>query len=443
MSKLIPSFVRSSFVPALSSVVGDDLQVPVAEGQARYANLDQAASANCLRSVAEALDSVLPWYSSVHRGAGHASIVCTELLEGARGAVARFVGARRDDQVIFTRNTTDALNLLAHALPEGTVVISFASEHHANLLPWRRPGRHVELPVPRSHAELLESLETALVAQLDAPHRLVAITGASNVTGELFPLQAITALARRLGARVAIDGAQLVPHHPVDLAALDADWIAFSGHKLYAPYGAGALVGRADWLNRATPWLAGGGAVRAVGAGSTEWHEGPARHEGGTPNVLGAIALGAACRALDELGMENVVAHEQALLARARAGLPGVLSLFGSASPRVGILAFEVPGVPHRAVAQLLSREHGIGVRDGAFCAHPLIRALLPGASGAVRASFGVGTTSEDVDRLIVAVRDVASRTNLEVRDEVRRPTLHRLISFDARAVPVPCAFAS
>jgi selenocysteine lyase/cysteine desulfurase len=458
--------------PALAELVGHDLVVPLAaagEGarRVRYANLDQAASAPCLRVVAEAIDSLLPWYSSVHRGAGFASRVCSELLEAARSAVARFVGARAGDVVIFTRNTTEALNLLAHAVPAGATVVSFASEHHANLLPWRQlasseRARHVELAIPRSAEEAVALADRALAdarAHGSGP-LLLTVTGASNVTGELFPLEALIVVAKKHGARVAIDGAQLAPHRAVDLAALGADWIALSGHKLYAPYGAGALVGRGDWLDAATPWLAGGGAVRSV-TREAEWHSGPARHEAGTPNVLGAIALGAACRALGELGMDAVAAHEIALVERARRGLRAagveVLSLFGDASARIGVVAFQLSNLPHGLVAAALSAEHGIGVRDGAFCAHPLVRVLLATSGdrgGAVRASFGVGTTSEEVDRLVAAVAELAARgPRLRYRleggrwvpeDDARTlPEIHPLLG-ESRALgvvdaPAPC----
>jgi selenocysteine lyase/cysteine desulfurase len=478
VSLAAPSLAALPDHPALAALVGHDLVVPLAaprEGvrSVRYANLDQAASAPSLRVVADAIESLLPWYSSVHRGAGFASRVCSELLEAARSAVARFVGARADDVVVFTRNTTEALNLLAHAVPDGATVVSFASEHHANLLPWRQlasseRARHVELAIPRSAAEAVDAVDRAL-AEVRARaiggggEILLTVTGASNVTGELFPLEALVAVAQRHGARVAIDGAQLAPHRAVELAALGADWIALSGHKLYAPYGAGALVGRGDWLDAAPPWLAGGGAVRSVGR-DAQWHAGPARHEAGTPNVLGAIALGAACRALGELGMDAVAAHEIALVERARRGLRAagveVLSLLGDDSARIGVVAFEIAGLPHGLVAAALSAEQGIGVRDGAFCAHPLVRLLAGERGGAVRASFGVGTTSDEVDRLVAAVTELAARgPRLRYRLDAGRwvpeldaralPELHPLLR-EARApfvgdvshavdVPAPC----
>ena len=254
-------------------LVGADLVVPLVTGErVRYVNLDCAASAPCLRSVHEAVTALLPWYSSVHRGAGFASVVMTDAYDEAREVVAEHLGARADDTVIFTRNTTDSLNLLASALPDDTTVVSFASEHHANLLPWRR-GTSVHLPVPRSPEEALARVDDALRAATTR-HRLLAVTGASNVTGEIWPLAELTAIAHRHGARIAVDAAQLAPHRPIDIAALDADYLALSGHKLYAPFGAGVLVGRSDWLDAAEPYLAGGGAVRRVTIDHTEWTEG-------------------------------------------------------------------------------------------------------------------------------------------------------------------------
>src|SRR6185503_20057153 len=274
-------------------------------------NLDSAASASCLQSVQDAVLGLLPWYSSVHRGAGFTSTVTSEVLAASRDAIARFVGARPDDAVVFTKNTTDALNLLASALPDDTTVLTFASEHHANLLPWRT-GQHVHLLVPRSPEEALSRADMALRATRSR-HRLLAVTGASNVTGELWPIAELASIAHRHGARIAIDAAQLAPHRSIDVTSLGVDYVALSGHKLYAPFGAGALVGRPDWLDAAEPYLAGGGAVRAVSAEKVQWHRGSARHEAGTPNVVGAVALAAAIEALEAVGWPTIVATEQRL----------------------------------------------------------------------------------------------------------------------------------
>ncbi|MYS21968.1 Aminotransferase class-V, partial [Streptomyces sp. DvalAA-14] len=238
----------------------------------------------------------------------------------------------------------------------------------------------------------------------------------------------------RHGARIVLDAAQLVPHQAVDIAALDVDWVAFSGHKLYAPFGSGVLAGRPDWLRDAQPYLAGGGATRKVarradGRLDVEWHTAiAARHEAGSPNVIGAYAIASACRALTEAGFDRLADRERQLLAQLRDGLAAVpevrvLSLFGPDSARVGVLSFVVQGWNSSHFAAALSAEYGIGVRDGLFCAHPLVRTLLdsapdePGECGApdaapgerslnaIRVSFGVGTPDEHIARFLAAVR--------------------------------------
>ena len=408
-----------------ADVVGADLNVPlVTGGSVRYVNLDYAASAPALRAVADQVSELLPLYSSVHRGAGYASAVCTSAYEGARAAVASFTGARRDDVVIFTRNTTDALNLLASAVPGPVVHLDI--EHHANLLPWQAPSARVTSArvtgarvggarVVRARATLPETLWAVGDELASGPAALLAVTGASNVTGECLPLAELARLAHAYGARIAVDGAQLVPHRRVDLAASGIDYLAFSGHKVYAPFGAGVLVGRGDWLDAAPPYLAGGGAVRQVRLDATDWAASPARHEAGTPNVIGAVALAAACRFIDSLPAGAAEAHELFLTDRLVSRLTEidgvrVLRLWpGSAGQgQIGVVTFTVDGWPAQHVAQYLSAEHGIGVRDGRFCAHPLLSRLAPAGvvpdGAAVRASLGLGSRAADVDRLADAL---------------------------------------
>jgi selenocysteine lyase/cysteine desulfurase len=312
------------------------------------------------------------------------------------------------------------MNLLSHALPRGTTVVVFESEHHASLLPWQRGNRVVRLPAPDSPAAAVAAAGEALGSAPSGP-RLLVVTAASNVTGELWPVTELARVARAHGARIAVDAAQLVPHRPFDMAALDVDYVAFSGHKLYAPFGAGCLVGRADWLRAAEPYLLGGGATAGVGDHVTWTADPQQRHEAGTPNVLGVVALAAACEALTD--WDALIAEEEGLLDRLRTGLtaiPGVreLSLWGGATPRVGIVSFVVEGRDSRAVATALSDRYGIGVRDGKFCAHPFMRRLLGEGSGgcdsgdgtALRASFGIGTTREHIDRLLTALRRLSLR---------------------------------
>ncbi|MFF5297606.1 aminotransferase class V-fold PLP-dependent enzyme [Paractinoplanes globisporus] len=379
---------------------------------AGFVHLDYAATAPCVRAAADAVNALLPSYGSVHRGTGPRSQTSTLEYERARDVIADFLGCRPGDQVVFTRNTTDALNLLARALPPGTTTVVFDGEHHANLLPWPNALR---LPAPSSPAEAVTAADRALRG-LRGPV-LLTVTGASNVTGEVWPVRELAAVAHAHGARIAVDAAQLAPHAPISLAELDADYVALSGHKLYAPFGAGVLAGRADWLDFAPPYLAGGGASAAVGdrAGDVRWASGPARHEGGTPNLLGAVSLAAVCAALAEADRAALRAHEQELLAQLRDGLrrvPGLaeVSLFGTSSERVGIVSVTLPGRDPSAVATRLADEHGIGVRAGKFCAHPLVRRLTASAGnggcegGLLRASFGLGTTPDDIDGLLAAL---------------------------------------
>ncbi|MGN5731850.1 aminotransferase class V-fold PLP-dependent enzyme [Arthrobacter psychrochitiniphilus] len=409
----------------LLPVVGQDLAAPLIHGgHVRYANLDYAASAPAIKDVAAHLNEVLPFYASVHRGAGFASQVSTSVYENARKIVAGFVGARPDDTVIFTRNTTDSLNLLAgcvesilqqRGFSEGRSnvhgeVLYLDIEHHANLLPWQALP-HRSVVGADSIAATLDRVETALRA---GNVLLVAVTGASNVTGEVLPVAELTALAHRYGARIVLDAAQLAPHRRIDLTATGIDYLAFSGHKLYAPFGAGVLVGRPDWLDAGHPHLAGGGAVKDVRLESISWTTGPARHEGGTPNVLGAATLAKATSVLAALDADDWHQHEQQLRAHLVAGLnelEGVTvhSLFSDADTypdcgSIGVVNFSVTGYDAGLVAAYLSAEHGVGVRDGKFCAHPLLNRLgLP--AGSLRASFGVGSQLEDAQRLVAGIQ--------------------------------------
>ena len=272
-------------------IVGASTEVPLAGGgTVEYANLDHAASAPALTVVKNAVDATLDRYASVHRGAGFHSQLCTALYEGAREPVRRFVGGRAADAVIFTRNTTDAFNLLSHCLPADTTVIVFETEHHATLLPWER-HRVVRLPAPRDPEAAVRAVADACRDHRRLGPVLVVVTGASNVTGEIWPVARIAAVAHAHGARLALDAAQLAPHRPFSITDLWVDYVAISGHKVYAPYGAGALIGRADWLADAPPYLIGGGATGIVTDTQTVWKPLPDRHEAGTPNVAGAVAL--------------------------------------------------------------------------------------------------------------------------------------------------------
>ncbi|MET7731674.1 aminotransferase class V-fold PLP-dependent enzyme [Streptomyces sp. NPDC005402] len=418
-------------------VLGRDVTVPlVTGGEVTYAALDYAASAPALQRVWDDVAAYAPYYGSVHRGAGYLSQLSTDLFENARRTVTEFLDCRDDDQLIFTRSTTDSLNLLAAALPVDCQVFVFETEHHASLLPWK-DARVSYLDAPRTPRQAVETLEKALADRDPDGPALVCVTGASNVTGELWPVRELAAAAHAHGARIVLDAAQLAPHHPLSVRDLDVDWVAFSGHKLYAPFGSGVLAGRADWLKAADPYLAGGGASRKVtrredGGVDVEWHDSAARHEAGSPNVIGAYSIASACKALTEAGFDSLVAREQYLIEKVRQGLAEVpevrvLSLFGDDAPRVGVISFVVEGWNSSHFAAALSAEYGIGVRDGLFCAHPLVRTLLgsdpqsqgecgapeaaPGEKSlnAIRVSFGAGTPDEHVERFVKAVKELVA----------------------------------
>jgi selenocysteine lyase/cysteine desulfurase len=404
---------------AAIDLLGSDLEVPCADGRTRrYVNLDYAASTPVMAAVWDAVEAFAPWYSSVHRGTGAKSRISTDAYEKSRDSIARFVGAD-DGSVVIVRNTTEAINLLARALPPGTRVLSTPVEHHANMLPWREHDLRL-LPFPRSAEHVLEEAARALAAER---FDLLAVTGASNVTGEVWPLAELAALAHAHGAELFVDAAQLAPHRAIDMHATGIDHLALSGHKLYAPFGAGALVSRKPLDGM--PLLQGGGAIKLVTVDDVIWADAPERFEAGSPNVIGAVALGAACDALD---MSEVEADERLLAARLHAGLAAIegittYALWPDHPDRVGVASFNLAGYKHCALAEELSARFAIGVRHGCFCAHPLLTQLLgvpeseadrlheelkagldPELPGAVRASIGVGTTADEIDALLSAL---------------------------------------
>lgn len=445
----------------LPALVGQDLQVPLAEaGTRRYVNLDYAASTPAMEAVVRAVNEALPWYSSVHRGAGHVSQVSTRLYEAARETVHRFVGARPDDVVVFVRNTTEALNQLAatYHIRDRWVVLTTAVEHHANLLPWRRIAEVVHLPPPPSPEALLDAVREAT-----RQHNVgvVTMTGASNVTGEVWPIAEVAEIAHSVGAMMVVDGAQLAPHRAIDMAASGIDCLALSGHKMYAPFGTGALVAPRSLLRSCEPLIAGGGAVEFVTLDDVLWTHPPERLEAGSPNVLGAVAMAAACTELQRTGMDAVAQHERELLQHLEQRLDALRPVVGVARlwrgadvDRLGVATFTVRDMHHAMVAAYLSAEHGIGVRHGCFCAHPYIvhllgvtperavdiQRMLRGGEhrwvpGAVRASMGIGSTHEDVDALGDALEKlIQDGPELEYEQDEATGEFH--VTPDRRACP-------
>jgi selenocysteine lyase/cysteine desulfurase len=411
-------------------LVGADIVVPCLDGTDRpYRDLDCAASTPALQVVADTVNEFLPWYSSVHRGAGYKSRRATAAYEGARESVHRFSGrpVDGDDVVVLVRNTTEAINHLAYRLrlAPDDVVVTTVVEHHANLLPWARVAQRRWVECGPDGTFGVDDVATVL--DDGQPPALLAITGASNVTGWLPPIEEICQEAHARGIPVLLDAAQLAPHRPLPAGP---DFLAFSGHKLYAPFGAGALIGPRSVFTHGDPFLAGGGAVDLVDLDEVIWTDPPDREEAGSPNVIGAVAFGAAMDELSRIGWEAIEAHEAALSARLHEGLraiDGVRVLGPSREVTTDSLAvapFTVDGMHHALVAARLSAEFGIGVRHGCFCAHPyLLRLLGVGPAGvaearaavqrgdrsaipgALRASCGLGTSGDDVDALLDALR--------------------------------------
>lgn len=395
----------------------------------RYVALDSAASTSALPAVVDAVERFLPDYSSVHRGAGYKSQVATEAYEGGRRAAERFAGREgTDDIAILCRNTTEAINHLAYRLRFGPddVVLTTVVEHHANLLPWGRvEARREWIECNPEGTFGIEDVERRLDETRPA---LLAITGATNVTGWLPPIEEIIQAAHDRGTRVLVDAAQLAPHRPLPAAA---DFLAWSGHKMYAPFGTGALIGPRGAFAEGDPFLAGGGAVDLVDLDEVLWTDPPEREEAGSPNVVGAVALGAAIAELESYGWPAIIEHERAVADRLRRGLAGIkgVRLLGPSldEPTLAVASFTLEEMPHALVAARLSAEYAIGVRHGCFCAHPYLVRLLGlsegeidryrrnvvagdrrGIPGAVRASAGITTTAEDVDVLLAAVAELA-----------------------------------
>jgi cysteine desulfurase/selenocysteine lyase len=418
---------------------GVELPVPVFGGSTVPGiNFDNAASTPPLKRVREAVNTFADVYSSVHRGTGYKSRVSTEAYERAREQVARFLCIdEREQVVIFVKGTTDALNRIAaeQARLDGRRVLVTEMEHHADLLPWRHRSGHVMVGLTESGQIDLDAIEHALRTS-DEPIGLVAVCGASNVTGFVSPIHEVAELAHRHGARISVDAAQLAPHHRIEVRPASdpghLDFVSLSGHKMYAPYGAGVLVAPRDFFTGA-PEVMGGGAIQIVTWDDTIWADLPDREEAGSPNVMGAVALGVAIETLLELGFEAMLADEVRLggrLLQGLAGIPGV-GLLGSMEPcatgRLALASFVVEGLDHGLVAAALSHEWGIAVRHGCFCAHPYLihllhmskqevdtivdemttgrRKILPGA---VRASLAPYNTEAELERFLEAVREVA-----------------------------------
>ncbi len=371
--------------------------------------LDSTASSQKPVAVIEAMSTYYETtHANVHRGVYEISEEATTRMEKARVKIARFINARQSKQVIFTRNTTESINLVAYSwgntnIAAGDLIVLTELEHHSNLIPWQllaqRKGARLEfVPITDEGLLRLDIYEQLLQQQ----PKLVAFTHMSNVLGTINPAQQMIAQAHAAGATVLLDAAQSVPHLPVDVQSLDIDFLCFSGHKMLGPTGIGILYGKRELLEAMPPFMGGGEMIRKVGLRESTWNDLPWKFEAGTPAIAEAIGLGAAVDYLTELGMENVQRHEQEITAHAMEQLQAVpeLTIYGpEAARRGGVVSFTLADIHAHDLASILDQEVGVAIRAGHHCAQPLLDRL--GLVATARASFYVYTIPEDIDVLV------------------------------------------
>jgi cysteine desulfurase/selenocysteine lyase len=378
------------------------------------AYLDSASSAQKPRAVIDAVaDTYAHHYANVHRGIYELSADADARFEGARRALAAFIGAPSEREIVFVRNATEALNLVAYSwgranVRDGDLIVSTGMEHHANLVPWQQLAAATgatlaHVPITDDGRLDLDELDRIL----DRGPRMLALAHVSNALGTINPIAEITSRAHAAGALVVLDAAQSVPHMPVDVGALDVDFAALSGHKMLGPSGIGALWARRELLDAMPPFLTGGSMITRVTLTEAEWNEVPWKFEAGTPAIAEAIGLGAAVDYLERIGMANVRAHERILFEaawRAIGEVRGVRRLGPESSDdHAGVISFVVDGIHPHDVAAILDG-HGIAVRAGHHCAQPVMQRFdLPATT---RASFSVYNDLDDVERLIDGIRD-------------------------------------
>ncbi|MGD1878541.1 MAG: aminotransferase class V-fold PLP-dependent enzyme [Kiloniellaceae bacterium] len=374
--------------------------------------LDSGASAQKPTAVLEAMDDVYrTGYANVHRGAYYFSQHLTDRYEGVRTKVARFLNAGSDQEIVFTRNVTEAINLVAQSfgerLRQGDEVIISEMEHHANIVPWQllRDRRGITLkvvPIAEDGSFRLDAYESMLSPRT----KLVALTHVSNVLGTVTPMKEIIRLAHKAGVPVLVDGAQAVVHGKVDVRDLDADFYAFTGHKLYGPTAIGVLYGKAELLKDMPPFMGGGDMIRSVSFAKTTYADPPHRFEAGTPPIVEAIGLGAAIDYVNAIGMDAIAAHEAGLLAYATERLRQVegLTIVGTAKEKASIVSFVLDGIHPHDIGTIVDRE-GVAIRVGHHCAQPLMERF--GLPATARASLGLYNTPQEIDVLAQALEKV------------------------------------
>ena len=376
--------------------------------------LDNGATTQKPRQVVEAItDEYYSVNANVHRGVHFLSQQATELHEASRETVRRFINARSSNEIVFTRGTTESINLLASSfadsqMKEGDEVIVSVMEHHSNIVPWQlqaaRKGIVLKVIPMNDRGELLLDEYEKLFSERT---KLVSFAHVSNVLGTVNPAKEMIATAHAHGVPVLIDGAQSVPHMKVDVQDLDADFFAFSGHKIYGPTGVGVLYGKEEWLDKLPPYQGGGEMIQSVSFEKTTFNELPFKFEAGTPDYIGTTALAKALDYVSAIGMENIAAHEHELTQYAMQRLKEIngMRIFGEAEHKSSVISFLVGNIHHLDMGTLLDRL-GIAVRTGHHCAQPLM--IRMGIEGTVRASFGLYNTKEEIDMLAAGIERVS-----------------------------------
>lgn len=422
--------------PYRSLVYGVDNKIPLINKKKVVGiNFDNAATTPPLKAVVEEVITFSSYYSSIHRGEGYKSRLSTFLYDNSRDIVRSFIGAFNDDiDIIYVQNCTEAINKLAGILSQkhsDAVVISTYMEHHSNDLPWRKNFNIKYVAVDDHGCLILDSLKR-LLEESNENVVLVTVTGASNVTGHKNNIYEIASLAHSYGAKILVDGAQLIPHDTFSITSpkenKNIDFVVFSGHKLYAPFGCGVLAGPKEFFTENPPDHVGGGTIDYVSHKKVLWTASPDKEEAGSPNVIGAIALGASLKKLSELSMKNIASYEKTLIKYLTSNIQSIpaVILYGDyrdIDNKVSILPFNIEGLHYNTVARILSYEYGIAVRSGCFCAHPYVQTLLkvpddvserlstsPKSAhpGMVRISFGLYNTIEEINKLLYALEAIS-----------------------------------
>ena len=423
-------------------VVGVDIKVPLLDGTYTTGiNLDNAATTPPFKSVLKELNEFAPWYSSIKRGGGYKSTISTDIYENGREIIKDFVNAdAKRDIAIYTSNTTHSINTLAYVLSQQkdgrNIVLSTWMEHLANDLPWRNKFDVKYVDIDQTGRLEIDDLEYKLRKYMGRV-KLVTVTGAANVTGYMNPIHEIARIVHKYNAKVHIDAAQLAAHDSIDMRPLESDehidYLSFSAHKMYAPYGSGVLIGPKADFEYGLPYVQGGSAPRLVTHQRVAWHQPPTKDEAGSPNIMGVVAMLEAIKTFNILGINKIDEYEKNLHRYAFSkikGIPGIILHNDARDDTISIIVFNIEDIYHQVLSEILSLEFGISVRNGFFCAHPYCERLLGYTSldmdyffnhpqarlpGMVRASIGMYNTYEEIDTFIYCLNTIAAKKDFYI----------------------------